>query len=410
MAYLGEHMKFYEKIKENIPTIILVILFLLVVVVVGVCIQLHNKLEELGNQLMYLQDTNSILNEEIFSLQTNIESALEEEASLIENYTVEVVGMDFEKGTYQVKVSVVPKEYSDSTRTSVFFGVNEFPLVLNRYSFEGTIELPFSDAYDGNMTFLFSNGDKKNTEIAKDYVGIQTRLQELLYGSIEKIPSYRNGQLAFNHSVEYSLNEYNGREYESLELVLMADEDELAVVNLLAENIVMDEESVGEENTEELEPNDESAQQEDGDGEDIDNSVNFPNTNESGADTDGANDGNDNNIGTDNINDENNVNPNNVNSDNTNDGNGNNTDAHQEETEPVLGKSGMVQFVKNIQMEEGKNVRLFLRAKNEAGFILEYDLFSAITSQTGPNGYEETEDYFISDYTIYDEKRNGLKL
>lgn len=403
MAYLGEHMKFYEKIKENIPTIILVILFLLVVVVVGVCIQLHNKLEELGNQLMYLQDTNSILNEGIFSLQANIEAALEEEASLIENYTVEVVGMDFEKGTYQVKVSVVPKEYSDNTRTSVFFGVNEFPLVLNRYSFEGTIELPFSDAYDGNMTFLFSNGDKKNTEIAKDYVGIQTRLQELLYGSIEKIPSYRNGQLAFNHSVEYSLNEYDGREYESLELVLMADEDELEVVNLLAENIVMDEERVGEENTEDLEPNDESARQEDGDGDDSSNSVNFPNTNENGADTDGANDGN--NISTDNTNDENDENSN-----TTNDVSGNNTDVNQEETEPVLGKSGMVQFVKNIQMEEGKNVRLFLRAKNEAGFILEYDLFSAVTSQTGPNGYEETEDYFISDYTIYDEKRNGLKL
>ncbi len=396
-------MKFYEKIKENIPTIILVILFLLVVVVVGVCIQLHNKLEELGNQLMYLQDTNSILNEGIFSLQANIEAALEEEASLIENYTVEVVGMDFEKGTYQVKVSVVPKEYSDNTRTSVFFGVNEFPLVLNRYSFEGTIELPFSDAYDGNMTFLFSNGDKKNTEIAKDYVGIQTRLQELLYGSIEKIPSYRNGQLAFNHSVEYSLNEYDGREYESLELVLMADEDELEVVNLLAENIVMDEERVGEENTEDLEPNDESARQEDGDGDDSSNSVNFPNTNENGADTDGANDGN--NISTDNTNDENDENSN-----TTNDVSGNNTDVNQEETEPVLGKSGMVQFVKNIQMEEGKNVRLFLRAKNEAGFILEYDLFSAVTSQTGPNGYEETEDYFISDYTIYDEKRNGLKL
>ena len=109
-------MKFYEKIKEKIPAIILTVVLLLVGVMIGAGIQFHNKLEELGNQLMYLQDTNSILNEEIFSLQTNIEAALEEEASLIENYTVEVIGMNFEKGTYQVKVSVVPKEYSDSKR------------------------------------------------------------------------------------------------------------------------------------------------------------------------------------------------------------------------------------------------------------------------------------------------------
>lgn len=386
-------MKLYEKIKEKIPQVILIVVVLSVGVMIAGCIQFHNKLEELGNQLMYLQDTNSILNEEIFSLQTNIEAALEEEASLIESYAVEVIGMDFEKGTYQVKVSVVPKEYSDSTRTSVFFGVNEFPLVLNRYTFEGTMELPFSDAYDGNMTFLFSNGDKKNTEIAKDYVGIQTKLEKLLYGSIEKIPSYRNGQLTFHHAVSYSLNEYDGHEYESLELVLMTDEEELEVVNLLAENIMMEEDEPKEDGTEEsgFNSSDTNTQND-----------NFP-------DSDDRNHGNGNSVDLD---DRNNTNQNNTNTDNPNDDNGNGTDTptNPKDTQPVLGKSGMVQFVKNLQIEEGKNVRLFLRAKNEAGFLLEYDLFSAVTSQTGPNGYEETDDYFIADYTIYDEKRNGLKL
>lgn len=386
-------MKLYEKIKEKIPSIILIVVLLLVGVMIGGSIQFHNKLEELGNQLMYLQDTNSILNEEIFSLQTNIQAALEEEASLIENYTVEVIGMDFEKETYQVKVSVVPKEYSDSTRTSVFFGVNEFPLILNRYTFEGTIELPFSDGYDGNMTFLFSNGDKKNTEIAKDYVGIQTKLQKLLYGAIEKIPSYRNGELTFHHAVEYSLNEYDGREYESLELVLMANEEELEVVNLLAETIVMEEDEPKEDGTEEIGLNSSDGNME----------------NDNPIDSYDTNHGNSNSIAPD---DGNNANQNNTNTDNPsgNDMNGTDTPTNSKEPEPVLGKSGMVQFVKNIQIEEGKHVRLFLRAKNEAGFLLEYDLFSAVTSQTGPNGYEETEDYFIADYTIYDEKHNGLKL
>lgn len=387
-------MKWIEKIKAKMPGIILAFLLILVIIIIGACVQLHNKLEELGNQLIYLQDTNSILNEEIFSLQTNIQSALEEEASLIESYTVEVLGMDFEKGTYQVKVSVVPKEYSDNTRTSVFFGVKEFLLVLNRYSFEGTIELPFSEAYDGNMTFLFSNGDKKNTEIAKDYIGIQTKLEKLLYGSIEKIPSYRNGQLAFNHSVEYSLNEYDGREYESLELVLMADGEELEVVNLLAENILIDEETQ-QDDTQDLSltaehGNRQEAQPQDSLEEETNNSTNLQDKDEVDNNTDNSNsqDGNE----ADDLNNE------------------EDTSIQQEEIKPILGKSGIIQFVKHIPIEEGKNVRLFLRAKNEAGFILEYDLFSAVTSQTGPNGYEETEDYFISDYTIYDEKRNELKL
>uniref|UniRef100_UPI0040579259 hypothetical protein n=1 Tax=Agathobacter sp. TaxID=2021311 RepID=UPI0040579259 len=377
-------MKWMEKIKAKMPGIILAFLLIVIMVILGACIQLHNKLEELGNQLMYLQDTNSILNEEIFSLQTNIEAALEEEASLIESYTVEVLSMDFEKGTYQVKVSVIPKSYSDTTRTSVFFGVNEFPLVLNRYSFEGTVELSFADAYDGNITFLFANGDKKNTEIAKDYVGIQTKLQELLYGSIERIPSYRNGQLVFDHWVEYSLNEYDGREYESLELVLMADEEELQVVNLLAEGAAAESDITDEEETENP-----ASMLERGSRQEADREGNQQETTSEGR--------------------SNLANPQGMN------GNGLGTDGldnsvSQEKNEPVLGKSGIVQFVKNVQIEEGKTVRLFLRAKNEAGFILEYDLFSAVTSQTGPNGYEETEDYFVPDYTVYDEKRNGFKL
>ncbi len=382
--YLGKFMKWMEKIKAKMPGIILAFLLIVIMVILGACIQLHNKLEELGNQLMYLQDTNSILNEEIFSLQTNIEAALEEEASLIESYTVEVLSMDFEKGTYQVKVSVIPKSYSDTTRTSVFFGVNEFPLVLNRYSFEGTVELSFADAYDGNITFLFANGDKKNTEIAKDYVGIQTKLQELLYGSIERIPSYRNGQLVFDHWVEYSLNEYDGREYESLELVLMADEEELQVVNLLAEGAAAESDITDEEETENP-----ASMLERGSRQEADREGNQQETTSEGR--------------------SNLANPQGMN------GNGLGTDGldnsvSQEKNEPVLGKSGIVQFVKNVQIEEGKTVRLFLRAKNEAGFILEYDLFSAVTSQTGPNGYEETEDYFVPDYTVYDEKRNGFKL
>ena len=330
---------------------------------------------------MYLQDTNSILNEEVLNLQTNIQSALEEEGSLIERYTVEMLAIDLQKGTYQAKVSVVPKEYSDSTRTSVFFGVNEFPLTLNRYIFEGTMELSFTDIYDGNMTFLFSNGDKKNTEIAKNYVGIQTKLQELLYGSIETIPTYRNGKLVFDHVIEYSLNEYDGKPYESLELILVANEKELKVVDLFTEDVIIDETVIYEEETE------------------------LPTVTEHSSE---------------NVLDENDIqqessseeasSPIDTNSTETLDNLSDNVDIVTEKKEYHLGKSGMFKLKKSIAMKDGTKVRLFLRAKSKDGFTLEYDLFSAITSKNGPNGYEETEDYFKSNYKMYDENRNALDL
>ena len=361
-----------EKIKTKMPGILLAVLLIVVIMVVGAFIKLQNKLEELGNQLMYLQDTNSILNEEIFSLQTNIEAALEEENSLIESYSVKVLELDLEKRTYQVSVSVVPKEYSSSTRTSVFFGVNEFPLVLNRYAFEGIIELSFSDIYDGNMTFLFSNGEKKNTEIAKDYVGIQTKLEKLLYGSIEKIPSYRNGQLIFNHLVEYSLNEYESQEYQSLELVLMAEDEELKVVNLLTGDTVFDGEWLEEEESERL-SSEESDRQEISSGSDeliSQNSDADAENNSEGIVLDSRSNTNSNNESeTDEI-----ANP--LSEVEETDTSSNETDTDSEtvtnikETEKTLGKSGSIQFIKNVQIPNGKKIRLFLRAKNLRQFFL----------------------------------------
>ena len=377
-------MEWIEKIKTKMPGIILAFLLIVVILVIAGCIRLQNKLEELGNQLMYLQDTNSILNQEVLNLQTNIESALEEEASLIENYTVEVLGINLEKGTYDVKVSVVPKEYSNNTRTSVFFGVNEFPLTLNRYTFEGTMELSFADVYDGNITFLFSNGDKKNTEIAKNYVGIQTKLQELLYGSIETIPTYRNGKLVFNHAIEYSLNEYDGKPYESLELVFVADEKEVKVVDLFTEEVVIDESTLYEEETEEPTVTEHSSENQ--------TNENDVEQQSSSEEVSNATDSNQ----TQNL--------------DTPDSNTQDNNVVTDKKEQPLGKSGIIEFKKSISMKEGTKVRLFLRAKNKLGFTLEYDLFSAITSKTGPNGYEETQDYFSSDYKIYDKNRNVLEL
>ena len=375
-------MEWIEKIKTKMPGIVLAFLLIVVILVIAGCIRLQNKLEELGNQLMYLQDTNSILNQEVLNLQTNIESALEEEASLIENYAVEVLGINLEKGTYEVKVSVVPKEYSDRTRTSVFFGVNEFPLTLNRYTFEGTMELSFADVYDGNITFLFSNGDKKNTEIAKNYVGIQTKLQELLYGSIETIPTYRNGKLVFNHAIEYSLNEYDGKPYESLELVFVADEKEVKVVDLFTEEVVIDESTLYEEETEEPTVTEHSSENQ---------------TNENDAEQQSSSEE------VSNATDSNQI-------QNLDTPDSNTQDNNVVKKEQPLGKSGIIEFKKSISMKDGTKVRLFLRAKNKLGFTLEYDLFSAITSKTGPNGYEETQDYFSSDYKIYDKNRNVLEL
>lgn len=226
-------MKIWEKYKKIVLIMVPMLVVAILGVLVGTMFHMQDKMTELGNQLAYLIDSNSILQSQVSNLQSNIEVTLEEEASLIEKQNVEVIDTNFATGTYQVKISVVPKEYSDSTKVSVFFGANEIPLTLNRYTYEGVAELSLSNNYDGNVTFLFVNGDKKNTEILKNYQSLQTKLENLLFGYIPEIPEYRDGKLYFTDEISYTLNAYESYGYESLELVLTADDVVLETRNLL---------------------------------------------------------------------------------------------------------------------------------------------------------------------------------
>lgn len=393
---------------------------------------------------MYLQDTNSILQLEVANLQSNIESALEEEASLIETYSVEVVSMNFEKETYHVKVSVVPKEYSESTKTSIFFGAMEFPLTLNRYSFEGEMDLSFHNVYDANVTFLFSNGDKKTTEVAKDYVGLQTRLKDLLYGSIPEIPNYYNGELVFSDYIDYTLNAYSSYDYESLELVVMADEEELQVVDLVEAQIAQEESdndapfwdisSWGDFQDTQMPQENHTSETESSQQTNENHTTDIQNGNSGliqGENNNSEASGNIGENGTGEIQDS-------QNSGQSESDIGTSTDEHQgngtisdgqnplssenigeiesenlentRETTKIEGLSGGISYKQKFKVEAGKTIRVFLRAKNESGFTLEYNLFSAVTSETDISGYEETNDYFVPNYTIYDEQGNKWEL
>ena len=309
--FLTEHKKI---LTMTVPVITVVLLCVLA----GTLFSMREKLNEMDNQIAYLIDTNSILQSQMLNLETNIELALEEEASFVEKYKIEVVDTDFLKGTYGVKISVVPKEYSDTTKVSVFFGVQEIPLTLNRYGYEGTAKLSLSNNYDGNVAFLFANGDKRNTEVLKDYEGLQTKLKDLLYGFIPEIPKVKDGKIWFDDEISFTLNAYGDYGYEALELILMTDEEVIYSVDLL--------------------------QAVDGD------------------------------------------------------------------EQMVYGLSGTFALEEKFEVEEGQTIRLFLRAKCENGYRLEYDLFSGVVQEEGPNGFAETEDYFVPNYCVYDEDGNKYEI
>lgn len=191
----------------------------------------------LRTQLMYMQDTVSIIQTDIGNLQSNIKKTLEKEASLIEDYRIEVVSTDFAAGTYDVRVSVIPKEYTDATKTSIFFGAQEYVLPLNGFEYQGMITLPLDVSYDGNITFLFINDDKKSTEVLRDYVGYQTSLAKVVTAVLEENAKYDKEQFSLDTNLKLSIQGEDDFVFESVALMIAYNEEEVYNESLLAEEL-----------------------------------------------------------------------------------------------------------------------------------------------------------------------------
>lgn len=181
---------------------------------------LRTKLDEMTAQLLYLQDTTNVIQSNLGSMETNLEAAMEEEASLIEDYLIQVKDWDFSKGTYTVDIMILPKEYTDATQTSVYFGTKGYLLELQGYLYKGSVTLSMDSNYDGNVTILFTNGDKKATEVLHNYEGFQTNVKKAISAELVEITdSYKNGIWNFNSIVDYDLDGRGIFEFESLHLV-----------------------------------------------------------------------------------------------------------------------------------------------------------------------------------------------
>lgn len=187
--------------------IVLIALDVIVVAALGAAtVFLHSRVERLSNTISYIQDNTDILVTDMSNLQSNIKATLEEEASKVEEWSVDVINTDFDAKTYTVHVSVVPKEYTASTTASVYFGANEYPLTLDGIKFVGDVVLPLNESYKGNLTFLFVDGDSRATEVRTDYEGIQEEFSGVVNGKMVTAPTITDGKLSFSTSNDINLN------------------------------------------------------------------------------------------------------------------------------------------------------------------------------------------------------------
>lgn len=333
--------------KKKIVTIVTAVLGLALVVgfVAGFVIMVK-QMQEITNQLVYLQDTSDIIQSDLGGLQSDIKKTLEEENSMVENYAIDVVDTDFSAGTYTVNVTVIPKEYTDQTKASVFFGTKEYALTLNGYTYQGTMVLSTEESYDGNVTFLFQNGEKKSTEVLKNYVGFISGFDfTSLRGILENPPDFSKGVLQLNSILEYDLQGAGDFEFSSLMCVVEKEGEVIYEKELLTE-------------TQEEESDTVDFFQGIGEGDEV--------------------------VSTE-------------------------ASAGQEVvTEPVTGKSGTYQFETTQEMEAGAKVRIYLRAVSTEEYTFFYDIFQGTTGEE--EGFVEENPMEVNSYYVVDKKGGTLIL
>lgn len=389
------------------------ILATVIIIIVAIAISLGillafvlNRLSVLSNRISYLSDTADIILNDVSTLQSNIEATLEEESSLLESWSVDLLYTDFRTKTYTVDVTIIPKSYTDTTRAIIYFGTNEYELKLDGYSYKSKIVLPLGEKYDGNVTVLFIDGDKKATEVISGYKDVQHDFDDVLSGNATEMPVYRDGKLEIDGAFDFVLQGDDNFKFTSLELIVDAGKKDIDTVNLkkLAEEQMGITDETG------------SASEDLYTTENVGNPDSQDNTdNTDNMDNQSQNDDADNPDENDNTDEK---------SDTEEKSTGKLTLAettekeesrkHVEETAEPTTFAGTYEMKGEYEVENSQNIRIYLRAETEDGFVFEYDLFNATTvsalvestidEDKDATGFETKANYFAGNYSVYDSK------
>ena len=319
-------------LKKNIFNAITIIL--LAALIAG-AVLLNNRIKKLETQMSYTSDNTSVILSDVQTMQDDIKSTLEEEASLITD-----------------SVSVVPKEYTEDTKTSVFFGTNEIPLELNGIKYTGEATLPLSEDFAGNVTFLFVDGNKRSTEVLDEFEGVTSVFKNVASGILANKPTFDNGSIKLGTDVDVAVMGNDYFDFNSVQLVVASSDTELKTYDirqLLAENGT------------------DSADSADTD------SITSALSRKDDAKKDGS----------------------------KNDTENDTSDASKEDDGKLHSLEGTVKIEDLIPVTAASNIKIYVKAVSAQGYTFTYDLFDGTVNQDITD-FETTADISGGDYTVTD--------
>ena len=392
--------------------------FAIIAVLLVAFVQMKSSMDVLSNSIAYLTDNTDVIVSNMDSLQEDIEQTLEEENSLLESWAISMTDLDFASNTYQVHISIVPKNYTETMLAYIYFGVSEFELERDGYKYIGDANLPIDESYEGNVTILFVDGEQRSTEVLSNYDGIVNDFTDVLSGTLANMPEYSDGELKVNAECEYDLDGGDNFMFNEFELVVLANGKELGAYDLMheSETNLLEEGNINDKLDSDSTTNndlDESDEELTGANSDSDSSLNSGDGTNSSDGIKASNSSATSNDSTlsDGTDASDNSSTDDLGTDSILDAGSDNTDVSK--VTPISRISGRYNSNESYQVSDGANVRILLKATTTEGYSFVYDLFNGkIPSEQelesdNPElvkGFKEVEDFFKIYSYVYDAK------
>ncbi len=146
--------------KKNLSSILATAACILVVVCL---VQIADLKQQIKNLEGNISSQMSYMSNGVNNIYSNINSRLEEQASLLANNTWEYGDADYNAKTVELLCSVLPKEYTTGTKTSIIIEGTEHPMTLSKGEFTTVVDIPLF-AETNNFKVIFRDNDNIRTE------------------------------------------------------------------------------------------------------------------------------------------------------------------------------------------------------------------------------------------------------
>jgi len=184
------------------------LLGILLVLGIAFGIMLSGRFESLSNQINDLRAIASDQNRQTGNLYSQIEGLLKKNASIIDSYEITYGGINSENMTFDVRLSVSPKEFGDKTSASYSIGSTRGAMTREGNVFSAVIDLPISE--EGRPSVIFSENGQNRSETIEYTVSFRQNYLYKLKCDYSGNKSYSGKKLGYSGNIVVAFDPSQG--------------------------------------------------------------------------------------------------------------------------------------------------------------------------------------------------------